>query len=184
MNIIQTERQLNLRKLSKQLVGCISEVSAKRIMVTSPKDGDGKSRFVAEINEQVCHLGHRPFTVMDARDLLTNPPPIEEDNVVIVRSPSFMAPGGLVTMPNRWIRFFDAAIVVVASRRTRAKELKQLVGWLESSGIEHIWPVWNEHLTPSIIESVKRFFRAPRRNRSPSAIAIEQKELVENDKVT
>lgn len=146
---------MSLRKLANQFLSKVKSTGVNRVLITSVHKGDGKARFMSELAAEMSRVNQELVPLAAANLHIVNPARFK-DKLVVVYGPAYYETEGLHTIPERWMRAFDAVVVVVMARRTRSRELVKLINWLKDYNYQHIWPVLNEKLSPDISESWMR----------------------------
>jgi hypothetical protein len=141
-------QQMSLRKLANQFLAKAKEAEAKRILVTSIKKGDGKALFISALASEMARLNQELVPIAGS-NLESVSPDRFEDKLVVVYGPAFLDVEGPHTIPERWMRAFDAAVIMVMSRDTKSGDLVDFVNWLKDYGFQNIWPVLNEFKAPA-----------------------------------
>ena len=154
-DILWSKQQMSRRKLANQFLAHITNTSAKRILITSVQRGDGKTRFMTSLAAELTRIG-KNIVPLAFQNLEQFNPAMFRDEVVIVYGPSYRDTEGLHTIPEKWMRSFDAAVVLVMLRKTRQRELQQLISWLQEYGVLNIWPVVNQYRVPNFSQFVMR----------------------------
>jgi hypothetical protein len=154
--LLWVKEQMNLRKLANQFLSKVKSTGANRVLITSVNKGDGKARFMSELAAEMARVNQELVPLAAANLHIVNPAKFK-DKLVVVYGPSYFETDGLHTIPERWMRAFDAVVVIVMARRTRSKDLVKLITWLKEYNYQNIWPILNEKLSPDISESWMRF---------------------------
>jgi hypothetical protein len=150
MNDIQWVRQqMCLRKLANQFLANAKACAAKRVLITSLKKGDGKAIFIGALASEMVRV-KQELVPLAAENLQMVSPDRFGDRLAVVYGPSYFDMNGLHTIPDHWMRAFDAAVIMVMTWDTRARDLVALVHWLKEYGVENIWPVLNEFKAPAL----------------------------------
>ncbi len=146
--ILWARQQMSLRKLANQFLARLKNTNATRILITSVERGDGKARFIKELAGEMARVQQELIPLHAANLEFVNPDRFL-NKLVIVYGPSYTESNGLHTIPERWMRAFDAAVILVMLRKTKQRDLMHLVSWLKEYNIGHIWPIVNEFKAPN-----------------------------------
>jgi hypothetical protein len=173
-DILWSKEQMGLRKLANQFLAHVDGASAQRILITSVEKGDGKARFMTELAAELSRI-RKDILPLALPHLSVVSPDRLEKKLVIVYGPSYRDTEGLHTIPEKWMRTFDAAVIVVMLRKTKQKELMQLVSWLQEYGVKNIWPIVNEYRVPSFAQMWMRIKIRLGLYKSPQSASSEEK---------
>jgi hypothetical protein len=149
-NPLLFKQQIGIRKLANQFLSHIKSTSVRRILVTSVQNSDGKAKFINELHTVLLQIQKTSFFAIEAEKLAGISPETYGDKLVVVYGPAYLDENGLHTLPEDWLKAFDAAIILVMKRGTNAKTLLEMIDWLQEYGISNIWPVLNEYNAPPI----------------------------------
>ncbi len=154
--LLWVKEQMNLRKLANQFLTKVKSTGATRVLITSVNKGDGKARFMSELAAEMARVNQELVPLAAANLQIVHPAKFK-DKLVVVYGPSYFESEGLHTIPERWMRAFDAVVVMVMARRTHSKDLLKLINWLKEYNYQNIWPILNEKMSPDISDAWIRF---------------------------
>ena len=151
-DLLWVREQMSLRKLANQFLTKVKNTGVNRVLITSVNKGDGKARFMSELAVEMSRVNQELVPLAAANLHIVSPERFKE-KLVVVYGPAYFEAEGLHTIPERWMRAFDAVVVIVMARKTRSRDLAKLVHWLEDYNYENIWPILNEKRAPDLSES-------------------------------
>ena len=92
-----TPEQVFARRLAVHVVSAIEDSNARKILVTSPNRGDGKTRFVQLIKPEMPNISTMSYLVLDMSQLVsTDPRMIPDDVLVLVDGPAMLEGDGVL----------------------------------------------------------------------------------------
>jgi hypothetical protein len=126
------------------------------VLVTATRGGVGCSTVVDAVARELVGMSERAVHRVSASELEQRGPQ-ELEGIVLIDGPALRDErGGLVRVPHIWLNATQAALVVVLARRTPLGELDELQDWLEGRRIGVLGAVWNEHVSASVGDRIKR----------------------------
>ncbi len=151
-----TPEQVFARRLAVHVVSAIEDSNARKILVTSPNRGDGKTRFVQLIKPEMPNISTMSYLVLDMSQLVsTDPRMIPDDVLVLVDGPAMLEGDGILRIPDDWMAALDGSIVVVMGRDTTRSALEDTVSFLDASDLPAVGVIYNEAQAPPLRQRMR-----------------------------
>lgn len=152
--------RLIARKLAVSVHATIENANATTVLLTSPANGAGKTKFARAIAPHLATIAPDRYAIYSTNDLADlDPSRRTEGLVVLVDGPAMLDGDGLLRVPQRWMDAFDGALLMVVGRQTRRDDLAESVQWLDRAGVPTLGVLFNEFANPAPMLRARRWLR-------------------------